>query len=367
MKSVWEQKVMPFILKYYKYAIAGAAVALVLAFAFWYGAGTKDSQGFNINKETVMSAEGTEAGLETEAIVSQTAEGISLENTSVPESASSSIEADETESTEAVSGENIENREGTQNESDAGNVNGSVTAGGSAQGGTSAGGSAQGSTTGGNAQGSATGGNTQGSTSTGGNTQGGTSTGGNTQGSTSTGGNTSKPQETTEESTDKGSQGNNAGSNTVETTAAQTLPTEPEKKELSCTISISCATILNNMADLTPGKEAVVPADGWILRPVTVSFSEDESVFDVLKKATRSNGIHFEYSYTPLYGSMYIEGINNIYEFDCGSLSGWMYSVNGVFPNYGCSSYVLNDGDNICWVYTCNLGYDVGGGYSTGS
>ena len=39
-----------------------------------------------------------------------------------------------------------------------------------------------------------------------------------------------------------------------------------------------------------------------------------------------------------------------------------MYSVNGEFPNYGCSAYALQDGDVICWVYTCDLGEDVGGG-----
>ena len=45
---------------------------------------------------------------------------------------------------------------------------------------------------------------------------------------------------------------------------------------------------------------------------------------------------------------------------------GWMYKVNGWFPNYGCSRYQLKEGDTIEWVYTCDLGVDVGGFYSTG-
>ncbi len=49
-----------------------------------------------------------------------------------------------------------------------------------------------------------------------------------------------------------------------------------------------------------------------------------------------------------------------------GNLSGWMYSVNGWFPNYGCSRYALKDGDIVEWRYTCDLGYDVGGGYAVG-
>ena len=58
---------------------------------------------------------------------------------------------------------------------------------------------------------------------------------------------------------------------------------------------------------------------------------------------------------------------HNLYEFDVGNKSGWMYKVNGWFPNYGCSRYQLKDGDVIEWVYTCDLGDDVGGGYATGS
>ena len=37
-----------------------------------------------------------------------------------------------------------------------------------------------------------------------------------------------------------------------------------------------------------------------------------------------------------------------------------MYRVNGEFPNKGCSDYKLSDGDFIEWVYTCDLGRDVG-------
>ena len=67
-----------------------------------------------------------------------------------------------------------------------------------------------------------------------------------------------------------------------------------------------------------------------------------------------------------MYNSAYIEGINNLYEFDCGELSGWMYSVNDWYPNYGCSCYTVQPGDVICWVYTCDLGQDVGGGAAVG-
>lgn len=148
-------------------------------------------------------------------------------------------------------------------------------------------------------------------------------------------------------------------------------PVEPQDKEitdntLKCTFSISCATVLDNMDMLDKSKKEIIPDDGWILKPVTVTFNEGESVFDVLKQACKDNKIHLEFSFTPIYNSAYIEGINNLYEFDCGSLSGWMYEVNDWFPNYGCSRYEVKNGDVIEWQYTCNLGEDVGGSYTLG-
>ena len=145
-------------------------------------------------------------------------------------------------------------------------------------------------------------------------------------------------------------------------------PGKTEQKEDSvksgpaCTIQIVCDTILKNKGNLTPGKEGYVPSSGVILGTTKVDFTEGETVFDVLQRACTQNNIQIEYAYTPIYESYYIEGINHIYEFDCGSESGWMYKVNGWFPNYGCSSYTLEDGDSIVWCYTCNgLGADVGG------
>ncbi len=138
--------------------------------------------------------------------------------------------------------------------------------------------------------------------------------------------------------------------------------TPPTDKKPSCTISVSCKTILDNMQYLAENKHSLVPPDGVILSPVTAEFTDGESVFNVLSRELKRRKIHLEFSYTPIYSSVYIEGINNLYEFDCGELSGWMYSVNGVFPNYGCSQYKLRDGDRVEWVYTCDLGRDVGGG-----
>ena len=149
-------------------------------------------------------------------------------------------------------------------------------------------------------------------------------------------------------------------------------PVEPEDQEVdkgtsyTCTFSIECSTILNNLDMLDPDKLEMVPSGGVILSKTTVTFYEGESVFDVLQRVCKEKGIHMEAAWTPIYNSAYVEGIHNLYEFDCGALSGWMYKVNGWYPNYGSSRYQLKDGDVVEWRFTCDLGNDIGGGYAVG-
>ena len=173
----------------------------------------------------------------------------------------------------------------------------------------------------------------------------------------------------TSETPDDDKQGGSSTSSGSSSTKPDKKPDDdsPNKEESvtshTCTIEIRCDTILDNMDELATGKDSYVPADGTILAATTVSFTDGETVFDVLKRACEQNGIQLEYSYTPLYESYYVEGIHHLYEFDCGSESGWMFKVNGWFPNYGCSAYTLSQGDSIVWCYTCHgLGADVGGG-----
>lgn len=140
----------------------------------------------------------------------------------------------------------------------------------------------------------------------------------------------------------------------------------PGETQYSCTLSVVCGTILDNMSNLNKNKAELVPESGIIFPPTEVTFYENESVFNVLQREMKVARIHMEHRNTPIYNSAYIMGINNLYEFDCGELSGWMYKVNGWYPNYGCSRYQLKDGDIVEWVYTCDLGRDIGGGYAVG-
>lgn len=140
--------------------------------------------------------------------------------------------------------------------------------------------------------------------------------------------------------------------------------TKNTDKELQATLSVTCKSILNNMDMFNMDKIEVLPEDGIIYETKTITFSEGESVFDILLREMQDNNIHMEFVMTPIYNSHYIAGINNLYEFDCGELSGWMYRVNEWFPNYGVSRYLLEDGDKIELIYTCDLGRDIGGGFA---
>ena len=134
-----------------------------------------------------------------------------------------------------------------------------------------------------------------------------------------------------------------------------------ETGENTCTITIICDTVLAHPDQLNQAKAPYVPDDGVVLAKTTVVFTPGESVFDVLQRTCQKGNIQLEYNWTPIYDSYYVEGINHLYEFDCGPESGWMYQVNGKFPNYGCSSYELKGGEEIVWCYTCEgLGTDVG-------
>ena len=121
------------------------------------------------------------------------------------------------------------------------------------------------------------------------------------------------------------------------------------------TLEIRCDTVAG-LADH-------IPSDGGILAATEFSLCEGDSAYDVLIRAAREHRILVETNGGTVgeSSSLYIQGINNLYEFDYGELSGWVYTVNGIMPSRGCDSYRPVAGDDISFLYTTNLGEDVGG------
>ena len=141
-----------------------------------------------------------------------------------------------------------------------------------------------------------------------------------------------------------------------EQTAAPANSKEPEAN--TCTITIRCDTAVAKGMHLEKKWQGIVPASGEILKTTTMTFEQGDTVFNVLCAVRDKFKLHMEYSGAK--GNEYIEGINNLYEFDGGRWSGWMYCVNGWYPNYGCGQYAVKSGDVIEWNYTCDLGKDLG-------
>lgn len=122
--------------------------------------------------------------------------------------------------------------------------------------------------------------------------------------------------------------------------------------ELTVTLSIRCDTIKDREK-----VNRLIPDDGIILDTTTFTAAEGDTVYDVLMQAIRAE--HIPLDNRGAKGAAYIAGINALYEFDYGELSGWMYRVNGVFPDVGCESYRVSNGDRIEWLYTTDIGKDL--------
>lgn len=136
------------------------------------------------------------------------------------------------------------------------------------------------------------------------------------------------------------------------TSKATTKKNEPTvKDEISCTLNVECKSILNNMDKLKDGHSEYVPANGYIIKGYKYTAKVGFTAYDALKKACEDNGIKLT-AKSSMYGT-YVSGINNIDEFDCGSQSGWMYSINGNRPNVSASSQRVTDGDEITFEYVC--------------
>ena len=149
------------------------------------------------------------------------------------------------------------------------------------------------------------------------------------------------------------------------TPAPTPVPTAEPKKN-TVTIQIRCDTAVKNGMHREAKWAGIVPASGCILDTTEFEIEDGNTVLDVLKMARDKFRLHMEYSGGSGSGA-YVEGINNLYEFDGGRWSGWMYCVNGWYPNYGCGAYYLKPGDKIEWNYTCDLGLDLDGSWWEGA
>lgn len=109
--------------------------------------------------------------------------------------------------------------------------------------------------------------------------------------------------------------------------------------------------VQNNITLSITGKngEVVLPA-------TTVSLESGDTVYSVLVKQLGQAQVTAAGSGT----SLYVSGINGLRAGTDGPLSGWMFSVNGVYGSVSAAATTLKNGDVVAWRYTTNFGQDIG-------
>lgn len=93
--------------------------------------------------------------------------------------------------------------------------------------------------------------------------------------------------------------------------------------------------------------------DRFILEEAEITAKEGTTVFDVLKDVTKENKIHMDFEQTAM--SSYVKGIDNLYTFDKGELSGWLFYVNGKSATRGADQTEVNNGDKIEWIFVTDF------------
>ncbi len=143
--------------------------------------------------------------------------------------------------------------------------------------------------------------------------------------------------------------------------------------------------------------EAFTPGVGYIVAPMEIDVKEGVNCAWLLDELLTEQGLSY-FNTGSLDGGFYLAHIENIPEFtpsfsaiittclsnfgfeldetsfEAGRLSefdftqgsGWMYCVNGVFPNVGFSEYYLQEGDVMRIQFTLAYGSDLGGASGAG-
>lgn len=127
-----------------------------------------------------------------------------------------------------------------------------------------------------------------------------------------------------------------------------------------------------------PGESGIVYKNqlGEIIEEVEVPFKSRDTIATVTLRLLKALGIKASYTGSAT-SNFYLSSIGNFTlngkhyssfgEFDAGAASGWMIKHNNWFINMGASEFTVQDGDKVEWLYTCQLGADIGCDWSNPS
>lgn len=176
--------------------------------------------------------------------------------------------------------------------------------------------------------------------------------------------------------------------------------TDNDGRYADYTYKINCNAVADGekIGEITISVDANVLGLGYIINPVKVPIYQGESGADVVTRVLEENVFTYSYSGSldvgfylsrisksgigtgvsipqKLVNYINADGLewktqkfdDSIGEFDYCQGSGWMYSINDSFPNFGLSDANFKDGDTVKIRFTLAYGKDIGGFTATGN
>ena len=127
----------------------------------------------------------------------------------------------------------------------------------------------------------------------------------------------------------------------VEPTPVEPTPVDPDPETITVTFQLHTDT------------------DAWILPTVVRDLPEGTTAFEVFKQVLAANGYTYDAKGSYVRAVIAPDG-TKVAELSKGQYSGWMYRVNGEFPDTYMGAYELEDGDVIEVFFTADYTKETG-------
>lgn len=127
---------------------------------------------------------------------------------------------------------------------------------------------------------------------------------------------------------------------TATTNSPSATPTLPVTPTNPVTSSNDAKTITTTIS---------IHADGATLASGSIKVNSGASAFDALQAFAQQQGLTLTYKGSG--ATAYVTGISGYIAGPAGTMTGWLYSINGTEPGSSMGAYILKDGDQISMTY----------------
>lgn len=168
-------------------------------------------------------------------------------------------------------------------------------------------------------------------------------------------GSSKKTQPSTPETTTAGTSTSSTPTNSGSTTTTNSNPTATTTNSPSVTPVLPVQPN-NPVTPVTPSNDTTtitaiisIHAGGATIASGSVKVKKNATAFDALQAFAQQQGLALTYKGSG--ATVYVTGINGFNAGPAGTMTGWLYSVNGTEPGSSMGVYTLKDGDTISMTY----------------